>query len=77
MSTGASVIVSAVLTFAGRMTTYSFMATPLFFRVNPSMRMISRFWSSLYAGHAMADVVRLFTISITSPALMPSFCMVR
>ena len=76
MSTGASVMLKAVFTFAGRMTTYSFMATPLFLRVKPSMRMMSRFWSSLYAGQAMAEVVRLLTISITSPALMPSFCMV-
>ena len=77
MSTGARVSESAVLTLAGLTTTYSFMATPQFLRVKPSMRMMSRFWSSLYAGHAMALVVRLFTISITSPALIPSFCIVR
>jgi hypothetical protein len=33
---------------------------------------MSLFWSSLYAGQAIADVVRLLTISITSPALIPS-----
>ena len=31
MSTGASVMLRAVLTFAGRTTTYSFMATPAVF----------------------------------------------
>ena len=33
ISTGASVMLRAVLTFAGRTTTYSFMATPVFLRV--------------------------------------------
>jgi hypothetical protein len=60
MSTGAKVIERAVLTFAGRTTTYSFMATPEFLRVKPSMRMMSRFWSSLYAGHAIALFVNYF-----------------
>ena len=47
MSTGARVMLSAVLTFAGLMTTYSLIAAPEFLRVKPSIRMMSRFWSSL------------------------------